>query len=200
MNPLVLVDVDGVLADFIASFMDRYRFHLGIVPDGFVVDCWNAINTLPSRKAFDAAWNDSLLFRNPPAIPGSFEALERIVDVSTVYLVTALPFGHAPPRRAWLKTHAPFIPSDRIILATDKHMIRGDVLVEDRPANLFAWAAINPNGSGFLIRRPYNRPIGGVYEDWTDPVPENVTEVSGLENVADAIEVSEAIRKATRLR
>jgi len=44
-----------------------------------------------------------------------------------------------------------------VIFAHEKQQVRGDMLVDDKPANVIAWAAANPEGIAVLWSHPYNR-------------------------------------------
>ena len=51
---IVFVDVDGVLADFPAGFLAKYKEKGGVVPEGFSVSFWGSLDTLPDAEAVAA--------------------------------------------------------------------------------------------------------------------------------------------------
>jgi 5'(3')-deoxyribonucleotidase len=62
----------------------------------------------------------------------------------------------------WLEEHMPFLPYSRLILIHDKHLLQGDMLVDDKPENLVAF-----RGHRVLFNRPWNKTLNtGIMESW----------------------------------
>ena len=59
-------------------------------------------------------------------------------------------------RRWWLKEHFSITP-DRIHSGSDKFVLRGDFLVDNRAKHVAAWLEKNPGKVGVLWRTPHNR-------------------------------------------
>lgn len=55
-----------------------------------------------------------------------------------------------------IKKYFKFIPEQNIICCTDKHLLKGDYLVDDNPANLIDG---NPSYKGILYSAPHNRHV-----------------------------------------
>ena len=157
----ILVDVDGVLADFTGSFLRCYRLYGGEVPDGWQPSTWTCIDRLPSVGARKAAWEHPDLFRVMEPLPGALDALWHLNHDHDVRLVThiAAPWGvHVPARMRWLERHCRFLDTTRqVIVTSEKDVVSGDVLVDDYPANLRRWLRANPDGSGALVNQPWNQ-------------------------------------------
>ena len=153
------IDVDGVLTDFVGGFLTCYDQHGGEIPEGFEVTSWTSIDFLPSRMALDMAWNDWDLMRYLPPVMDNIDAVQELLEdqENEVYLATAIAQHHIFGRLHWLERTMPWFPKDHVIFCSHKHVLAGDMLVDDNVTNLVAWCTANPDGVGVLIDRPYNR-------------------------------------------
>jgi 5'-nucleotidase len=148
---IVLIDMDDVLADFDGEVYTRWkkmypdkhivppgertRFYLHEeMPDGSR-DILREINT---SKGF---------IRNLPEVPGSIEAVKEIAELGhTVFICTAplLKYKNCVPEKyEWIEEHLGKKWIERLILTRDKTMVRGDILIDDKPeitgVNLPVW-------------------------------------------------------------
>lgn len=75
-----------------------------------------------------------------------------------VYALTAPWSGKTwhSDRDAWLLKHFG-IQRKRVIHCSDKFVVSGDVLLDDRAENVQRWQEANPRGLGILWRQPSNR-------------------------------------------
>ena len=167
MKKVILIDVDGVIVDFVEAFMYLYRFHGGEVPDDFEWVDWDSMDTLPDQQVRDHVWRDRDLFWISQPYDGAIQALFALNQKFDVRIVTAIPHIHVPTRSDWFHYHAPFIHrKNQMIFTSDKSIIRGDYLVEDSMHNLGSWIAINvrsPISSAFLVDRPWNKEMDEIY-------------------------------------
>jgi len=153
----ILVDVDGVIADFVSGFMELYRHHGGHVPDGFKWTDWDSMDELPDQEVRDVVWRDPYLFRILDPYPGAIKALEQLNNHYDVRIVTAIPHMHVWPRSEWFRKHAPFIHrKDQMIFTNDKSIINGDFLIDDSLDNIRAWIAAG-RGNAVIVDRPWNQ-------------------------------------------
>jgi 5'(3')-deoxyribonucleotidase len=158
---ICLVDVDGVLADFVGSFLRCYSDLGGDIPRGFEWWEWNDYLDLPDGDAIDGAWKHEWLFNTfLDPYPGAMQALRRLNARHEVYLVTSIasPWEtHVPARTKWLRRHAPFLDiRNQVIVANQKGIVQGDVLVDDYLENIRSWRAWNPKGRAVVIDHPWN--------------------------------------------
>jgi 5'(3')-deoxyribonucleotidase len=160
----ILVDVDGVLADFVGSFLSCYSDRGGDIPPDFEWREWCDFEKLPDQDAVHKAWEHEWLFSATlDPYPGAMQALRHLNDRHEVYLVTAVcaPWRvHIPARTGWLRRHAPFLDIQKqVIIASAKHVVVGDVLVDDYLPNLVNWSLANPRGLPVVIDRPWNQAL-----------------------------------------
>jgi len=103
------------------------------------------------RKVFDiiesTGWCASL-----PVYPGAQEAVRELSARADVYIVTTA--WHGSPtwchdRTQWLHDHFG-ISRQNVIYAWAKHLVQGDIFVDDKPSNVREWCEHFPGGVGFV--------------------------------------------------
>lgn len=157
MKKVILIDVDGVIANFVDAFMYLYRFHGGEVPDDFVWNDWDSMDTLPDQMARENVWRDRDLFWTPKPYDGAIDALMALNDKFDVRIVTAVPHIHVQTRSEWFKMYASFIHGKKqMIFTSDKSLIRGDYFVDDYLPHVRDWISVNLNPA-YLVGRPWNK-------------------------------------------
>lgn len=139
---ILLLDQDGPLADFDA------HFHARCTAEGWTLDVDHPRRSvhrlmtdhLPHRYERDAARRmvdtDPEWFRELPVTEGAREGIEALREAGVELWVCTKPLEANPRCRdakgAWLREHFPEL-EDRLIIAPDKSLIRGDVLLDDAP-------------------------------------------------------------------
>lgn len=161
----VIIDVDGVLRDFVGSLLRVYRREYP----------GHKIKPVVSRKLekffpigekiypfMDEvfAWE---ILTEAPAFPGAIEALQKWQnEFEIVIATTQLPAGRAPTL-VWLGKHQ--IPSNEIYITSEKHQLSGIAILDDFTDNLEKFAATGR--LAVCMDRPWNR-------QWTGPRVETV--------------------------
>ena len=89
-------------------------------------------------------------------MPGANEALQKLIaDGHEIYIVTASLYQTLPEKMdEVLFRYFPYISWDHVIVTHNKHLIHGDVLVDDGPHNL--------TGGSYrkiLFEAPHNRNV-----------------------------------------
>jgi len=156
----ILFDMDGVLVDLIPTWLHVYGLETGefVHPDR--IDSY-ALQKHVSDYAKLVTLLPQALLEAPPMIDSSeFNDLVLHNDKFDVYIVT-----HAFENRQysipnikidWMRHYFPNFDVNNMIFTSQKHLINGDVLVEDSEKVLEKWEANNPEGEGFLVHAPYN--------------------------------------------
>lgn len=136
----ILIDMDEVMADAIARFIEWYERDFGIryteeqlhgtklhyiIPEEHRV----IVKQYPHQKGF---------FENLPLIANSQEVIRELNDKHEVYIASAaMEFKYSLGEKYdWLDEHFPFIHWKRRILCGDKSVLKGDVLIDDHDFNL----------------------------------------------------------------
>lgn len=162
MRKRILVDVDGVLANYPEAAARVLSRESGKVIRAEDIRTFDVLQTIPNdvtlhamckRKFVQTGFCESI-----PVYEGAAEAIEKLRSEHDVYFVTApLVTSRAwlPERLEWLVKYFNADP-ERVVFASHKHIVSGDVLIEDNPENVTEWLNHNPNGLALLWDRPYN--------------------------------------------
>jgi 5'(3')-deoxyribonucleotidase len=165
MKPLVLLDCDGILADYVGSVLDFVEKNTGSRPSRESITGWHVWDSIQD-KALEEAFEKhacSLGFCDEirpfdEALRG-FPLLEQIADV---HIVTS-PYDGNPTwtheRETWLKRYFG-VERRRVHHINSKHLTRGDYLVDDKPKNVREWLLNRRDhylGHGILWDTPHNR-------------------------------------------
>ena len=120
MKKILHIDLDGVIADFISAMHSHplrkippYEEH----PD-----------TIPH------------IFRNLQPIEGAVTVVQKLLssDKYEIYFLSTAPWNNPSAwtdKRLWLEDHFGESINRRLILTHRKDLIRGDILIDDRPNN-----------------------------------------------------------------
>ncbi len=142
----VLLDCDGVLSDFIGSVCDLVRCHGGgnrTPAEVTEFDFCKSLNLdvdvareVKREISTTPGWWSSL-----KVLPGALEGVAALREVADVYIVTS-PWNSCRSwlcqRETWLKRHFD-IPHARVIATSAKHLVSGDMLVDDKTETCVAW-------------------------------------------------------------
>ena len=150
MKKIVLVDMDGVLANFYPQFIEMEYKETGIQIDINKLDGILEQDAFPS---FHKLVNSPGFFRTVPLIEGSVEGLKYLNDKYDVIIASsATEFPNSlVDKHAWLGEHFPFINWKQMIFCGSKSNIQGDVMIDDHPKNLS-----NFDGQRILFSEPHN--------------------------------------------
>lgn len=191
-RPLLVVDVDDVLIEFIRPFprylaaqgfelrLDSFRLTGNIyrLADGIVVERGDVEVLTDSFYAAQADWQD--------AVEGALDALRRIGVMAEVVMLTAMPHRHHAIRRAHLDRlgfHFPLLTTEMAkgpAIARLRGVNQRPVaFVDDQPRNLLSARETVPDSALFhlmadnSLRRLMPALAHGAHtvENWTDALP-----------------------------
>lgn len=156
----IFVDMDEVIADTYQAHLDIYYNDYGILhkkEDCNGKDFWQCVPEAHQKSVKDHAWQKGY-FRNLKVISNSQEVLRKLVDKHEVYIASAaMQFPNSLREKSdWLDEFFPFIPWQNRILCGDKHILKGDVLIDDRSYNLKRF-----DGHTILFTSPHNTETKG---------------------------------------
>ena len=180
----VLIDMDGVVADWVGSLLNLVKERLGInylhkdIRDYNIrhLDLPDEVFTWPAEEGF---------WYNLEVLPEAKEFMKQIKLVtSDWYFFTATGRSYARAayeKRQWLRKHFK-ISYTKVVICDDKPgFIRpGDILLDDKHENVIN--SIKKGAHGFLIKQPWNESI-------LDPKP--VTLLEALESIKKLLKEKE---------
>ena len=161
---IIIVDMDNTLVDFDAGLLAEWR---RLYPDEFFVPLEQRTTFHPHRD-YPEHLQDKIktlchsqgFVRNLPAMPGGIEAVhEMLAKGHDVRFCTSHfeEYTHCIYEKfQWIETHFDASFVNRIILTRDKTLIRGDILIDDKP-NITGIE--KPAWEHVLYDRPFNRDI-----------------------------------------
>lgn len=168
MKPEILLDIDGVAANFIEgcipaaeNIIGRRVFHDDI--DQFMIERALGMSEEQTAELYKYVMAEGWC-RALPAYEGAKEAVAEMQKYATVIPVTAHFFASKHwvyERDAWIIDHLGIAQTD-IIHTHRKFQIDGDVLIDDKVSHLTSWIARRPMKRGVLFKRRYNEK-----ERWT---------------------------------
>ena len=164
-RPRVLVDVDGVLADF-GGATSRTLAALGGQPfDPEALTNWDLNDHIGGHKEeMCRAWRSEGWCSNIRPYSNAVEGIKQLSAIADIYYVTA-PFYEAPhwmwERLNWLKQWVG-ATDYQVSFTHAKYLVDGDFMVEDRPKNIKAWADAHPDRTVVIWDQPYTRDIGPI--------------------------------------
>lgn len=168
---LVLVDQDGVLADFDRGF--NVAWHAKY-PDRDVVDLalrrnFHLRDDYPEyyrAEIKDLQASPGFILGLPP-VPRALEAVRAMLDAGHDVRICTAPlsrFTHCVPEKfQWVEDHLGPEWVARIVLTKDKTLVRGDVLIDDKPE---VTGGLVPTWEHLVFEAPYNTAAGGRRVNW----------------------------------
>lgn len=115
---IVYVDMDSVLVDF--------EHGIDQLSDEVYQEYENDLDEVPG------------FFRDLPPIDGAIEAFHELSEHYDVYILSTAPWRNPSAwidKLLWVKKHLPKVARKRLILSHNKHLNKGNYLIDDRKAN-----------------------------------------------------------------
>lgn len=157
----VLLDVDGVLADFLSAAKQVVMDVTGRPLSELALQDWNIFRLYDKEtenKFYEVFKREGWCMSLAPYFRAQ-EGVEllRKADLDVYFLTSPMHGRHwAYERAAWLMKHFG-AKNDHIIQTNAKYVCKGRVLVDDKPAHVENWQGAHPGGIGILWDRQYNQ-------------------------------------------
>jgi 5'-nucleotidase len=171
----ILVDMDGVIADFEGGFLDRFRQchpDLPYIPLN-QRNCFYVKEQYPEDigPLLEEIYLSKGFYLELPPIEGSVEALTELSKKDyDVYICTS-PLLKNPyclqEKYDWIINHLGEDWAKRMVIAKDKTIIQGDILIDDKPD---IKGIQKPTWEHIIYSQPYNEQITSkrriTWNDW----------------------------------
>jgi len=152
---VIFVDMDEVIADTYGEHIKIYNaeFNGSLTTEKCLgTEVWKMVPEAHQESVRKHATRRRF-FRDLKPIENSINVLKKINEQHDVYIASAaMQFPNSLEEKSdWLDEHLPFIPWQNRILCGHKHILKGDILIDDRSYNLK-----NFDGRGILFTSPHN--------------------------------------------
>lgn len=163
---IILIDMDNTLADFDKSLLNLWK---EMYPNETFIRPNDRKNFHPhldypphlQEKVLSICHSPGFI-RNLPPIVGAIEAVNILLaDGHNVRFCTSYLFEYKNSvleKFQWIEEHFGKEAVERIIFTRDKTLIRGDIIIDDKPE---IFGVGNPTWEHIIFDRPYNRKITG---------------------------------------
>ena len=142
----VLFDVDEVIADFVGGVLDAVRDELGFDFHHDHVTQWDIRESLGFTREQWAPVQERIIAPGFASslrpLPGAVDVVKSIASRHDVYFVTS----HYRSSQTWVHERDDWLErkfghtlGGRVVHTAHKHLIAGDVLVDDKPENVEKW-------------------------------------------------------------
>ncbi|MGB5499081.1 MAG: 5'(3')-deoxyribonucleotidase [Maribacter sp.] len=151
----IFVDMDEVIADTYGAHIEIYNEEYSQQLNKQIClgcEVWQKVPEEHQESVRKHATRKGF-FRDLNPIKHSQEVLKELSEKHQVYIASAaMQFPNSLKEKSnWLDEHFPFIPWKKRILCGDKHILSGDVLIDDRSYNLEHFS-----GRSILFTSPHN--------------------------------------------
>jgi 5'-nucleotidase len=166
---IILVDMDGVIADFELGFLKSWQQNHPDLP----------YFALEQRKSFyvrdqypqdqkqlvEKIYKSEGFYRNLPVISGSVQAFKELEKSCELFICTSPLSGNKfciQEKTDWIGEHLGNEWISKMVITKDKTIVRGDVLIDDNP---HVKGILTPTWSLVTYKQPYNNGQF-TWEDW----------------------------------
>ena len=161
---LLLLDLDGVLADFELGFITAWQAKFPDIPAVSFEERrhFHLLDDYPAalREQGRTIYTSQGFIRNLPAVPGAVQAFHELLQLDLDVRICTSPLKHYEhnvlEKYEWVDRHLGRAATERMIVTRDKTLVRGDVLIDDRPT---ISGAMTPTWRHIVFDAPYNRTV-----------------------------------------
>lgn len=153
----ILLDFDEVINLMTHHWVNTLNCVYGTSVNFEDVNEWNMLKAFPALTE-DEIYNPLHLqafWNNVKIMPGAKEGIQELLSKGCeIYIVTSAHPDTIKWKAEWLQRELPEIPWSHVIVANNKSLINGDILVDDGLHNLYEGKYIK-----VLFDKPWNRHV-----------------------------------------
>ena len=173
MKDRILVDVDGVLADFSQHVINKLRLRKEMTVED--VTQWDIFSLLeekfsPYHKKMALEMMDDMSFwKTLPVMDGAKEGVQSLLYMGYEVVFVTSPWdtciGWNVARYKWLQEHFNCQPH-QLVITHAKYLVHGLTLIDDREAHIEEWCSRHGAHSAMLFGAAYNQDAPFLRWDW----------------------------------
>ena len=156
-SPRVIVDVDGVVADFLGHLLPAIGYEAG--RETIVDYDIKKFLSLAQQERMDQVLREPSFWQTLPVMSGALEGIDEIRERGHEIVWATSPWlpcaGWESIRRDWLKRHFD-VAFQEIVYTFRKDVLTAEFYIDDRPESVVAWQRAHSRGIAFLYDAPYN--------------------------------------------
>lgn len=148
---MILVDVDSTVADLMTEWLRRYNIDYRDNLSAEHITDWDMTQFVKREaKIYDYLKLPSLYHSVNP-IKGAKKGVDYLREMGWRVVFVSAGLWNANKKFEWLKKHG-FLASEKdFVVAYDKSLVQGDVLIDDKIDNIKDF-----RGAGILFTQPWN--------------------------------------------
>jgi 5'-nucleotidase len=169
----ILFDQDGVIADWQEKFDELLGIqlpHIKLLPrEEHTIFKAQKLYAVEHQADIAKMMDTPGFYRELKPIDGAVEALHQIRAAGYETFICTAPYVTnetcASEKMAWVREHLGSEWVDKMVITSDKTLVRGDVLIDDKPDIKGAMA---PVWKHVVFDAPYNRHVPQRLDRWSD--------------------------------
>lgn len=152
MKQTVLLDIDGVIANFRKLYVDccneanKTQYTVKDTGSEWFFARSMRLSREQQRKTWKAI-DDPGRAKQIEPLPGAVAGVYELLRVANVYFVSA-PVPTSPTwtydRANWLSDVLGINAREHLVFTSQKHLVQGNILVDDKPEAVLEWLRANP--------------------------------------------------------
>jgi 5'-nucleotidase len=169
-RPTVLIDVDSVMVEHSAEYLRGLNHAFGTNYNFEDITDFDYTFLQPAERDYIfKCWQSSHIYDKDVLSSEQLSVLAGLREVADVVACSSPMIGHIKSKYGFLLR---YFDRKHIILASEKWRIRGDVLIDDAPHNIYDFVTYT-DGQIIVYDRPWNRSIQGVprVHNWAELGP-----------------------------
>lgn len=160
-DSIILVDMDGVLADWYQGMTEGYS-ELGGDASVFDLTRWDLGLVDTDKRRMRSVQATPGFYAGLQPIDGGVDALYRLREMGATVKICSTPDATNPTCASdkvdWIANHLGTSWVKDLILTHDKTMVRGAILIDDKPE---ITGCLEPEWEHVLFNQPYNSHVTG---------------------------------------
>lgn len=151
----ILLDMDEVIEELVPTLINKYNQIHGTHHKISEIQHWEVPKWDP--ELWTVIEDTDVILELPPKGNSIYYIEKWIEEGHEVYIVTnTIDTRSQELKQRWIKKHIPYFDLNKMIFIKDKHIIKGDIFVDDCIRNILKWEKENPEGCAFLMRAQHN--------------------------------------------
>lgn len=158
----ILVDMDSIIVALTQKWLELYNAEHGDTVIMSDVKKWDMSHNVKIGQDIYKYLYRPGLFEEAQPLPGALEALKEIHKKGHHIVIVSAPShpgNSASAKISWIRQHMPWFNKRDIILGHHKHLVKGDVFIDDSPDNIELYRRHWKDSTIMTIAYPYNEEV-----------------------------------------